>query len=135
MMSCERVSRDDMTKLLKGYKRDKARLKMITNELQFIGINLATVTKEPVQESRKSDPTARLGLERERLTKEYDETYYRVCIVENLMDAITEEQRRLVVERYVEMLTPNQICFQEGMERHTYYYQMNKIYDVFAKLL
>lgn len=135
MMTAQKVTRSHMTTLLKTYKRDKARLKMITNELQYIGISLATINKEPVQESRKSDPTAKLAHERAVLKAEYDEIMYRVCKVENLMDALTAEQRRLLISRFVECNSPSQICFNEGLERHTYYYQMNKIYDVFATLL
>ena len=122
-------------RFLQTYKRDKARLKQITNELQYITMSQADPSKEPVQSNEPSNPTFKQVTRREKLREEYDHLYYRVQTVENLLDAISENQRELIKMRYMDDMTPAQICILIEQPRHHFYYEMGKVYDIFEEIL
>ena len=91
-----------MTRTLRSYKANKARLKQVLNELNYIQVATSKIQGDVIQSGGTSNPTLVQVEKRGKLIHERDRLFYHVETVENFLDALTAEQRDIVKYRFFE---------------------------------
>lgn len=125
-----------MTHTLRSYKKNKARLKQVVTELNYIKIATAKMEADPIKASGgTSNPTLMEVEKRGNLLHERDRLFYKVETVDNFLDALTSEQREIVKYRFFEMLRVNDCLIRLDMERHYFYAEIDKIHDLWVDIV
>lgn len=117
----------------KAYKRRVARLKTVLEELRATAEAFGSHKAEVSQKHRRpSNPTLRAVLKRERLIREAEELERMVYRVGAALQAMTEQQRRLVEMYYIEGVSRAEIEAQLGVSTRQFWRIRDEAFEVYA---
>jgi len=118
---------------LRRYKRWKARIKEIDCLLADVSIGSAT-SDQPGGHGGVSDPTFKAAVNRSRLWQERAYLQRRVSRVENALEAMNDEQRKLVRLWYFEEKDRKYIEAEMGVEKSTFYRIRDKALERYGEV-
>lgn len=117
------------------YKKWKARLKAISNEIDYYKITTSSADAERVQSgSGPSDPTFKAVQRIEKLKIEYNFLAHKMNRVDACLDAMTEAQRNLVSWRFFEDQFTRTVQQKLGIEKTEYYKRVDVIVHLCAEI-
>jgi len=119
---------------LRKYKRWKARLKEIDDLLADVPVRSATTDYPGGNTGKCSDPTFQTTMARSRLGQERAYLQRRVSRVENALDAMNDEQRKLVHLWYFEEKDRKYIEAEMGIATPTLYRIRDKALERYAEV-
>lgn len=120
----------------RNYKKWKARIKAIDNQLDYYRIETSKFNSEPSSggSSTPSDPTLVTVQQLESLRKERAMIMHYLNRVECCLDAMTKQQRDLVYMKYFEKSFSKSVMTFFNIEKSEYYNRINEILTLCAEV-
>lgn len=107
---------------LNRYKRFNARLKEIKNQLNNVSVGGTSWTEDKVQESGlKMDVVTKNAIEHEKLEREYFFIDKKVKQIENGLEALSEEERLIIMNRYMKGIHRKRTLAELNIDKTSYY--------------